>query len=277
MALSIVGALGLVLHGRERTAVVALTLGALIKATAVLPLVLLVIWCVARRPRNERARTAFGLTAIVVVIGAVFAAPYLTWRDPSLGMARLATHEGWLAPSMAFSRILEYLTFDVVAIVPRLLFAAVLVVALVRLGRTVGERGAGLGLDGLAASWGWALVLFTLLGPVLLPWYVVWSLPLVWVLPREARTLLLGAASMLAVTLWSAEPLRFPVAFGVDTFVGRWIVTPVLLVLLVRAMRDLRTRLDVGAALEDEGGGSASAEPPATLPREQVATGAGDR
>jgi len=215
--------------------------------------------------------------AIVVAISTVFAAPYLTWRDPSLGMARLATHEGWLAPSMAFSRIIEYLTFDVLAIVPRIVFAVWLVVALVRLGRTVALRGTGLGLDGLAASWGWALVAFTLLGPVLLPWYVVWSLPLVWVLPRSARTLLLGTASMLAVTLWSAEPLRFPVAFGVDTFVGRWIVTPVMLVLLIRAMRDLRTRLDVGGALEDDGAVSARPALATPEPREHVPTGAGER
>ena len=190
-------------------------------------------------------------------------------------MVRLATHEGWLAPSMAFARVIEWATLDVLAIVPRAIFAALLVIGLIRLGRAVAERGAVLGPDGIAASWGWALVLFTLLGPVLLPWYVTWSLPLVWVLPRSARTLLITTASLLAVTLWSTEPLRFPLAFSVDTFLGRWVVTPVILVLLVRAMRDLRARLDVGLPLEDDGVRSRPAVRPPAGPRQEVAARAG--
>ncbi|MEX0983525.1 MAG: glycosyltransferase 87 family protein [Actinomycetota bacterium] len=276
VALAIAGGLALVLRGRERWAVAVLTLGALIKVTGVLPLALLVLWCVARRPRSERAHALGVLVAIAAGIGAALSIPYLQWHDPSLGMARLATHEGWLAPSMAFSRVLEYLTFDVVTFVPRLVFAAILVTSLVWLGRGVARRGAALTFDGLAAAWGWALVLLTLLGPVLLPWYVVWSLPLVWVLPRPARTLLITTASLLAVTLWSTEPLRFPVAFGVDTFLGRWVVTPVMIVLLVRAVRDLRTRLEVGLPLDDDEAVSAGVGGAPPEPREQVAAGTGE-
>jgi hypothetical protein len=275
VALAIVSALGFALGGRERTAVVVLTLGALIKATAVLPLVLLLVWCIARRPPDQRRRILVSHAAIVAVVALAFAAPYLTWRDPSLGMARLATHEGWLAPSMAFSRIVEYLTVDGLAVIPRAIFAVLLLVALARLARGVWNRGAGLSPDGVAASWGWALVLFALLGPVLLPWYVVWSLPLVWALSRAGRTLLLTTASLLSVTLWSAEPLRFPLAFGIDTFLGRWVVTPVILVLLIRAMRDLRMRLDREEPLEDDED-SAGVSPPVPLPGQQVPAGAGE-
>jgi hypothetical protein len=276
VALTIVVALGLALRDRVAWAVAVLAVGAAIKATAVLPLVLLVVWAVWRRPRGARARTGAVLIGTVLVVAVAFAAPYFTWRDPSLGMARLATHEGWLAPSMAFSRVIEWATLDVLAIIPRAIFAALLVLALVRLGRAVARRGAALGPDGVAASWGWALLLFTLLGPVLLPWYVTWSLPLVWVLPRAARTLLLATASLLAVTLWSAEPLRFPLAFGVDTFLGRWIVTPIVLVLLVGAWRDLGDRLRVGSPLEDDEVRSPrAAVGPPPEPRQEVTAGAG--
>ena len=273
VALAIVVALGLALKEREPWAAAVLALGALVKATALVPLVLLIVWAVARRPAGERRRTLLVLLAVPAAIAVAFAVPFFTWRDPSLGMARLATHEGWLAPSMAFSRVLEFLTVDALAIVPRVVFAVVLVVALVRLAQGVAARGAALPPVGVAASWGWALVLFTLLGPVLLPWYVTWSLPLVWALPRSARALLLTTSSLLGVTLWSTEPLRFPVAFGVDTFLGRWVVTPILLVLLVRAIRDLRVRLDVGSPLEDAEADSAPVPGPQAEPRQQVPAG----
>jgi glycosyl transferase family 87 len=280
LALTIVVALGLALRGREGWAVAALTIGALVKVTAVLPLALLLVWCVAKRPREERARTALTLGGIAVAIGVVFALPYLNLRDPTLGMAELSTHEGWLAPSMAFSRVLEYLGGvhgfgKILGVIPRVVFGIVLVVALARLGAGVWRRGAALPPAGLAAAWGWALLLLTMLGPVLLPWYVVWSLPLVWALPRAARTLLVTTSALLAVTLWSTEPLRFPLAFSVDTFVGRWIVTPVMLVLLIRALRDLRTRLDVGLPLEDDERPSVAAAFAPTEPREHVPAGAG--
>jgi alpha-1,6-mannosyltransferase len=277
VALAIITAVGLALRERVGWATIVLAVGALIKATALLPLILLVIWAVARRPPGERRRALVRSVAGPVVIGLAFAAPYLTWRDPSLGMARLATHEGWLAPSMAFARVIEYVTLDALAVIPRLAFAAVLVWVLVRLGVGVWRRGAALTPDGVAASWGWALVLFTLLGPVLLPWYVTWSLPLVWVLPRSGRTLLLTTASLLGVTLWSAEPLRFQGAFLIDTFLGRWVVTPILIVLLVRAIRDLMTRLEVGLPLEDDGASHAASQTPPSAPREQVAAGTGER
>ena len=151
-------------------------------------------------------------------------------------MLELAGHEGWLAPSMAFSRVLDFVSGDRLGVIPRFLFAATLVVCLTVLVREVWRRGGRIDGGELAATWGWALLLLMLLGPVLLPWYVTWSLPLVWALPRMARTTVLATSVLLAATLWSAEPLRFPGAFQVDTFIGRWVVTPIVLVLLIRSI-----------------------------------------
>jgi hypothetical protein len=61
VALSIVTAFALLVSKRELPAVAVLTLGALIKVTATLPLLLLLVWCVARRRRNAgapRSRTS---------------------------------------------------------------------------------------------------------------------------------------------------------------------------------------------------------------------------
>ncbi len=251
VALAVALGLWFVVRGRELSAIAILTLGMLVKATAVLPLALLIIWCVARRDPVRRRRTLLTHVGLAVGISALFAVPYLQLHDPSLGMFSLAGHEGWLAPSAVIRRILDVLTFGTLGWTARVVFAAALVWLVVELGREVWRRARLLTPEGLGAAWGWSLVGFTLLGPVLLPWYVVWALPLVWLLPRTARTALITTSVLMAVTLWSAEPLRFPGGFDIDLFVGHWIVTPTLLVLLIRMIRDLRERLAIGMALED--------------------------
>jgi hypothetical protein len=103
----------------------------------------------------------------------------------------------------------------------------------------------------LAAVWGWALVLLLLLGPILLPWYVVWGLPLVWALPRVPRIALLATSSMLGAALWSAEALRYPGAFDLNLLIGYLVIVPVLLVMLGLVVGDLRSRIDHSRPLED--------------------------
>jgi hypothetical protein len=252
-----------------------LTLGALVKAPAVLPLVLLIVWCVARRPPTERRRALMTHAGLAAGIGLVFAIPYLQTSDPTLGMVTLAGNEGWLAPSVGLGRLLDFVSLETLGWSVRLAFGLILAWAFVGIAREVWRRAADASSRGglpasdvgpitatdrtvpaedvrsLGATWGWALVLLTLLGPVLLPWYVVWSLPVVWLLPRSARTALIATSALLAVTLWSAEPLRYPGAFDVDLFIGRWIVTPVFLLLLVRSLRDVRDRVSLGLPFHD--------------------------
>jgi hypothetical protein len=254
VVLSIMGALALTMKGRELPAVAMLTLGALVKATAVLPLVLLIAWCIARRPAGERRRAALTYAGLATAIGLVFALPYMQRVDPSLGMIELAGHDGWLAPSMAIQRMLDLLTFGTTGWIPRLGFIAALLIGVGVLTREVFRRGAALTPQAQGAAWGWSLILLTLLGPVLLPWYPVWALPLAWLLPRSARTAIVGTSAIMAVTLWSAEPLRFPGAFDLNLWLGHYVATPVLLGLAVWVVVDLRRRIRLGLAFEDVGG-----------------------
>jgi hypothetical protein len=277
VALSVIVGLGLVLRDRNLAAVGVLTLGALVKAPVGLPLLLLLVWAIARRPRQERARTALTHVGLAVGLGLVFAVPYLQWSDPTLGMLELSGHEGWLAPSAVFSRLFEVLSFGTLGWVARVAFAAVLLVSLGALVREVARRAPAMPPAEIGAAWGWSLLLLALLGPVLLPWYAVWALPLAWLLPRLARSMAIATGAMLAVTLWSAEPLRFPGAFGLNLFVGRWIVTPALLAMALALVGDLRSRLDVGFSFEDESSPS-SLLAPLPLPQqgERVPAAAGD-
>ncbi|HEY7477540.1 MAG TPA: polyprenol phosphomannose-dependent alpha 1,6 mannosyltransferase MptB [Actinomycetota bacterium] len=252
VALAIVGALALVLRGHDGWAVAALTLGTLVKASAAVPLLLLVVWCVARRPEGRRLRGLASCSAVILGLTAVFAVPYASWSNPTLGMLELAGHQGWLAPSADLMRILDAAPWGESGWIARVGFAVLLAATLVVLARAVWRRAERSTPSELGAAWGWGLVFLTLLGPVLLPWYAVWYLPLVWLLPRGARAAAIGVSAALAVTLWSAEQLRFPEAFDVNVFVVHWIVAPAFLVVALLLLRDLRRRLRAGSPLADE-------------------------
>jgi hypothetical protein len=258
VALAIAAALWLLLAGRELPAVAVLSLGALIKAPATLPLLLLIVWCVARRPRDRRAGVAATRGGLAIAIAAIVAAPFLQLQDPTLGMLELAGHEGWLAPSRFFRRLLDAASGDALGVVVRVAFAALLLVSVAFLIREVWRRAPRAGPPGAAdalevgASWGWSLLLLMLLGPVLLPWYVTWALPLVWILPRVPRAVSIGVSTALAVSQWTAEPSGFARAYDVNVLVGHYAITPFVVGALAWLLSDGRRRLRAGAPLRDD-------------------------
>lgn len=254
VALSIVCAFALLVSKRELLAVTVLTLGALIKVTAALPLLLLLVWCVARRPPADRKRTALTHGGLSLGIALLVALPYLQLKDPTLGMLGLAGQTGWLSPPLVITRAVNALTFHTMGWVVRLGAFVLLVWCVSMLVREVWRRAAAgrITAQEQAAVWGWAFVFLMLLGPILLPWYAVWGLPLVWALPRIPRTAVVAASAMLGVTLWSAEALRYPGAFELNKLIGFAIVVPILTVFLVFIVRDFRSRIELGRLFEDE-------------------------
>jgi alpha-1,6-mannosyltransferase len=252
VALGVAGALALVVLRRELLATVVLALATLVKVVAAIPLALLVVAVVARRPRDQRVRALIGHAGAALATGLLFAAPFLQTKDPTLGVAELATHEGWLAPSRLFRRALDAVSGDTLGVVSRLAFGLVLVVALVAIARWLVRRGSALDPAAEGASWGWGLLCLMLLGPVLLPWYVTWALPLVWLLPSVPRSVLLGTSVALGVSQFSAEPARYPGAFDANLFVGHYVLTPIVVLLLGWLLLDLWRRFRAGTPLEDE-------------------------
>jgi alpha-1,6-mannosyltransferase len=256
VALSIVIAFALLVSKRELPAVAVLTVGTLIKVTASLPLLLLLVWCVARRPPEERRRAAVTHVGLSAAIALAFALPYAQLKDPTLGMLGLAGQTGWLAPPTVLAQAVDFLSFHTLGWIVRVGAVALLGWCVWMLAREVWRRVPTGGMSGQeqAAVWGWSLALLMLLGPILLPWYVVWQLPLIWALPRIPRTAVIATSSMLGVTLWSAEAMRYPGAFNVDLLVGYLLVVPVLVVLLFFVVRDLRSRVVLGRLFEDDVG-----------------------
>jgi alpha-1,6-mannosyltransferase len=248
VALSVAAAWVLVSRGRTVAAASALALGALVKATAVLPLVLLIVWVMAGA--RDRLRALVTHLGTAGAIGLAVAAPFLQTRDPTLGMVELAGHEGWLAPSRFIGRTLGGLAGwlggdgaqSAVTTLVRISFAVALVAVVVLVAAHVARRPA----TPPAPAWGWSLVALMLLGPVLLPWYVVWSLPLAWLLPRAPRLALVATGVALSVSQFTAEPARFPGAYDANVLFGHYVLAPILFGLLLWIAGDVRRRLRDG-------------------------------
>jgi hypothetical protein len=257
VALAVAGAFALVLARHELLAVVALTLGTLVKVVAGLPLLLLVVWCVARAPAGRRVRKVVTSAGPAAAIWLVSAAPFLNRHDPSLGMFELAGHEGWLAPSRFFRRFLDAVSGGTLGVVARIVLASLLFVVVLALVRAVWRsaqrtRDDHAAVLALGASWGWSLVLLMLLGPILLPWYVAWALPLVWLVPRVPRLVLLGTSVALGVSQWTAEPAGFKGAYDASVLIGHYVITPVVIALLGWLLLDGWRRWRGGRAVQDE-------------------------
>jgi hypothetical protein len=254
VALAIAGALALVFSGRELWATVALALGTLVKVTAAVPLLLFWVAVAARRPRGERIRALAPHLLITGALVLAAAAPFANTDDPTLGAIELGSHEGWLAPSRFFRRLFDALSGDVLGFVPRVAFALLAVGAILLVARAMWRRRPEVAADLVGASWGWGLLCLTLLGPVLLPWYVTWALPLGWLLPRVPRTVLIGTGLALTVSQWTSEPAAFGSAYDANLLFGHYVVTPVVIALLGWLLLDLWRRSRSGAPLEDEPG-----------------------
>jgi alpha-1,6-mannosyltransferase len=253
VALSVAIAAWLVLRDRTMWAVAVLTCGALVKATALLPVLLLVVWAAWRRPPGERLRALAAHGAVAIVIGVVVAAPFFQLHDPTLGMRELAGHEGWLAPSRFFGRVLDAVSGDTLGSLARAGFAGALAVTVVSLARAVARAASSGGpAQEILGAWGWSLLALTLLGPVLLPWYLAWTLPLIWLLPWVPCVVLIALSALLAFSQWTAEPSRFPEAYDVNVLVGHYALTPIVIGLLAWGAWDLRRRVAIPRALHEE-------------------------
>jgi alpha-1,6-mannosyltransferase len=252
VALSIAGALALVFAGKELPATAVLSLGAMVKATAAVPLLLLVVAVAARTEPGRRARALAAHLGVAAGIALLFALPFLQSSDPTLGMAELARHQGWLAPSRFFGRVLDAMTGEALGIVARMAFAIAFVLALFLIARALVRRAPSIPAEAQGAAWGWSLLFLMLLGPVLLPWYLAWTLPLAWLLPKAPRLTVVWIGTLLTVSQWATEPTRYPRAYDANVLVGHYVLTPLAVAVLAWVVLDFVRRLRVGTPLEEE-------------------------
>ena len=143
-------------------------------------------------------------------------------------------------------------------------FAATFVAVLALLIRDTARRASGGSLDTLdqGIGWGWGLLLLMLLSPVLMPWYVMWVLPLAWMLPRSARLASVVLSSLLMASYTLADAGLFPSLYQ-PTRVFDFLLTAVNFLILVLLLRDLlrylrgqdldKPRVEAGACAQGVG------------------------
>lgn len=242
----------------ELAATAVLTLATLIKAVAGLPLVLLLIFVVARRQGRDRLVVLVAHVGVAVALTAALAWPFMQTGNPSLGLIDLATHAEWPALPLFFQTVLasvaDYVVGPHAAEVSRILvqvaFLAMFAGAFVWLAAQVARRAPSLSLQGLGVAWGWAFLIFMLTIPQLLPWYLIWLLPLAWLMPKVPRAviILMGVVLGLTTELGMAVPPAH--IFQVLITAGHFVLPPVFLALLVYLLVCLRRESAQGRILE---------------------------
>jgi hypothetical protein len=83
------------------------------------------------------------------------------------------------------------------------------------------------------------MVLFLLTAPILWPWYLLWVLPVAWLLPWKPRATVIGLAAALPLFQVVGVPDRYRQLFEANVLLGIFLLGPALLVALVWVLRDL--------------------------------------
>jgi hypothetical protein len=244
------GALALLAH-RQLWATAALTAGTLIKVSGAVPLLVAVAAAVIARPRGARLRALGAHSAVALAVTVPFVVPFMQLEDPTLGTLELTGRQGWLAPSRFVLVILRGAANflggptagDVVGLIVRLAFPLVFALVIFALLRHLARDTARIDPVLVVGAMGWASLISLMISPVLLPWYVAWLIPLPWILPRSARGGAVLISVALTITELVAEPSRAPRVWEVMVFGLHWVATPVVLLVLVHLLLELRRRL----------------------------------
>jgi hypothetical protein len=260
VALGIVSALALIMSHRNLLATALLTVTLLIKIVVFIPWLIWVTVQVATGPPGKRVHRLMQHLLVSLVVAAPILTPFLRRADPTLGQMALLKDIG-ATPANWIREIFQGLgglvssagavgMSDLVRVIAFLLLALAISAVTWSIGRRATAGGVGPGAVG--AAWAWALIPFQLLSLVFLPWYIVWVLPLAWLLPREGRRFLVATSVVQMFTLVVVDSELFPRAHNQGAWVALFLVAPLILLLAIEPVGVLVARLRNGVALEAE-------------------------
>jgi alpha-1,6-mannosyltransferase len=218
VAFFVAAAVSFLFARRELASAICLGLGMSVKASAVVPLILLLVAIAATVEPERRGRVLAKYAAVVGGIWLVLAAPYLQRANPTLGLFELSGHDSGKAPGQLLVHGLTWVgttiggpAFETPAtIMAHVLLFGASIVAVWMIARRIWLDPAARGPMAQAAAWGWALLTVILLAPMLGAWYLVWVLPLAWALPRVARRGLVILCVAFTLTELVTENSRLP-------------------------------------------------------------------
>lgn len=259
VALSIAAAFAMVLGGRPLIATALLAVGVCVKVPPAVPLLILVTADVAGREAGRRLRRLGAHLAVVTSIGLVASAAFLQRHDPTLGTKQLANHVGGIAPLNWIRSVLAAVGARFGPVTGEAMNTVMRVASLGLVIATVGAiawvtarraRADALTPAGMGAAWAWGLLAFQLLVLAFLPWYVIWVLPLVWLLPRPARRMVIAVSVLQVCSIVVVDPAIYPLAETRDVLIAVGVLAPLVLLLAVAPARQLVRRLREDIPLE---------------------------
>jgi hypothetical protein len=219
-----------------------------------------IVASVAAREQGRRIRILAVETAVVLGLTVILTGPYWQTTNPTLGLLTFAGYLDWLGPAQFLFATGGRMAVHLWGYSGRLLaeagirggLALVAATGLVWIAMALVRRvaparseashmeptrdaSASCGPWSLAAqgaAWAWALLVVILASPVIQPWYLAWLLPVAWLLPTRVRNLAIGLSVLLAVAYSIAEPESVPSLSHWISLVGRYVIGPILLVVL---------------------------------------------
>jgi len=245
VAFFVAAAVSMLFSKRELAAAVCLALGMSVKASAVVPLILLMVAIAASTEPERRLRLLAKFAAVVGGIWLLLAAPFLQWANPTLGMFELSGHDSGKAPGRLIVTGFSWVATSIggqrlktpAEVGAHLVLFGLAIVGVWMIGRRIWTDPSARRPTAQIAAWGWALLTVILLAPMLGSWYLVWVLPLAWALPRVARrTLILLCVGFTVTELVTetanlpafVQSVRFPVGHPVAVAVCFWIASDLI-------------------------------------------------
>jgi hypothetical protein len=259
VALSIAAAFAMVLAGRPLLATAVLAVGVCVKVPPAVPLVILVAADVASLETGRRLRRLGAHLAVVASIALVSSAAFLQRHDPTLGTRQLANHVGGIAPLNWIRSLLSAagthfgpITGEAMNTVMRMASLGLVIATVASIAWVTARRARAGELTpaAMGAAWAWGLLAFQLLVLAFLPWYVIWVLPLVWLLPRPARRMVIAVSVLQVCSIVVVDPAIYPLAETRDVLIAVGVLAPLVLLLAIAPGRQLVRRLRQGIPLE---------------------------
>jgi hypothetical protein len=255
VGLALAAAVLLLLSRKELASTAVLVLGAAVKVTGIVPLVVAVSAAVLLHPHGRRLRTMWAHAGIGALVALPFVIPFLQSRDPMFGALELSTRQGWLAPSAFLWNLVRGAgrvlgspeVGTAVGFVFRIAFPLVLAAVVVALIRHLARDPGRITPELTVAAMGWAMLIALITAPLLLPWYAVVIMPFAWLLPRAARGGAIFLCVTLAITELVADPTSSPRLWEAMVIGLHWVASPVALIILVRLLLELRRRISLGS------------------------------
>jgi alpha-1,6-mannosyltransferase len=218
VAFFVAAAVSMLFAKRELAAAVYLALGMSVKASAIVPLILLIVAVAAVAEPARRLRLLAKFAVVVGGIWLILAAPFLQWTNPTLGMFELSGHDSGKAPGQLIVTAFSWGATSLggqslktpAEITAHLLLFALSIAGVWMIARRIWTDPSARRPTAQAAAWGWALLTVILLAPMLGSWYLVWVLPLAWALPRVARRTLVLLCVGFTVTELVTETANLP-------------------------------------------------------------------